>query len=110
MIKTEVTNEELVKNGYKKVNQTTLEHPNASAFFQKKIEGVEHIYYFINVFEYDFSDCEQVPYEVDYTVDIQFSKGSKMYDVSFNPQTVDEIRLTAIEFYINMEFEPYETK
>ncbi len=107
---TKITRKILEKYGFIKIEQLCFGYEHASAYYQKKIESPRHIYYFINVYEYDFSKYDDVPYDVDYTICVQYRRNAQIYDISLSVDSVDEIEPICYEFYVRMDFEPYETK
>ncbi len=104
----DINKENLIKHGYTQHDCSSLIHEHASAFFQKKIHDEKGVYYFINVYEYNFEQFSNVHRDIKYTIDMQFNKNEQYFNVEFEPKSIYDIESIANEFFNNMKFDMHE--
>jgi len=100
--------EDLIKAGYTQFDQKVFGHENASTFFQKRIRSEKATSYFIDIYEYDYIRHGETTLPIAYQLDVQFTKGDGVVNVSFTIDSVTEAEKYCDELFTKMDFDNYE--
>ena len=101
-----ITREKLLAAGYKQFQDV---FKKADCAYQKR---VGHTRYFINVYEYDWTDVPNIPFPVSYEVDCQFQDYDDQYlNISFavtNSDSVEQFEARVEDIFTRLGCQDYE--